>query len=200
MDRAVARIESVRDLEAHSGSQAAQAGPHRAVRAAPAFHVSPASPDSWLGARATRNAARVRCSSRTCASVSRVPIAITSRMGCIGSEGMRSPCTFSHVRMRTSGGFRSERSSASSPLLRALVFFECKPLGVSLDGLGRAASRGRLLWERPGWRVHELLQSALAVLTLTVKSFGARFRARRAPRCARPTCEQRRTDRHSGVH
>jgi len=35
-------------------------------------------------------AARVRCSSRTSASVSRVLTAITSRMGCAGSDGKRS--------------------------------------------------------------------------------------------------------------
>ncbi len=35
-------------------------------------------------------AARVRCSSCTCSSVNRVLTAMTSRMGCAGSDGRRS--------------------------------------------------------------------------------------------------------------
>src|SRR5437016_4284667 len=99
---------------------------------------------------------------------------------------------------------RTQLRQLVAPLLRALVLFERKALGVSLDGLSRGASRGRLVGERPGCSVHESLQmavwldtrmrnrahglsassetprsggeSALAVLTLTVKSYGPRLR------------------------
>jgi hypothetical protein len=53
-------------------------------------HGSRIAPLGWFQGWLALRAARARCSSRTSSSVNRVPTAITSRMGCAGSDGIRS--------------------------------------------------------------------------------------------------------------